>query len=112
MKEQPTEVSQTDHQVLIDPETESQKTEAEQEDNHGDDLDKLPIQLEVALAEIDLPLAKFRSLTTGMTVPLQVDLTDHFDITANGLKFGEGVLVQIGDRVGIQIVKWTAKPEH
>ena len=77
-----------------------------------DDLQSVPVALEISLPSMKIPLETVKSLSQGATLPLGVDLSEAMVIGINGQPFGTGHFVQIGDKVGIQIETWKSGKTH
>ncbi|WP_420963866.1 FliM/FliN family flagellar motor switch protein [Brucella sp. IR073] len=66
----------------------------------------LPVTLEVSLGSHRLTLQQLQRLAPGSTLELDIDLSAPVTISANGAPVGQGHLIRIGDRVGVQLVEW------
>ncbi|WP_424978271.1 FliM/FliN family flagellar motor switch protein [Leisingera sp. S232] len=69
-------------------------------------LGQLPVRLDFKLDAKTLTLDAFSRLGGGSVLELDFDLDVALTIEANGTPVGTGQLVQIGDSVGLQIMKW------
>lgn len=72
----------------------------------ADVAEELPIRIDFLIGTCRLNLAELRSLGPGATLSHNIDLTQPVTILANGAPAAKGYLVQIGDRVGVQISHW------
>jgi|HigsolmetaAR202D_1030399.scaffolds.fasta_scaffold03849_7 Flagellar motor switch/type III secretory pathway protein len=72
----------------------------------ADPLEDLPVRLDFLLSTRRISLSELRALGPGATLDLNLDLTRPVTILANGAPAAKGYLVQIGDRVGVQISHW------
>jgi flagellar motor switch/type III secretory pathway protein FliN len=54
-----------------------------------------------------MALSEISSIAPGAILDLGLDLSDPIVIRINEKAVGTGRLIQIGDRVGIQIERWT-----
>ena len=68
-------------------------------------LDRLPVRLVCELGRLELTLGEFRELDQGSVLPLSRPAEDAVDLVVNGRHMGRGRLVQIGDSLGVQIVR-------
>lgn len=75
-------------------------------------LGELPVRIDVSLPHIAVPLSEFASLRPGAVLDLASDLTAPVRITANGRTVGSGQLIQLEDRIGVQIQTWHQTPEQ
>ncbi|WP_160113698.1 FliM/FliN family flagellar motor switch protein [Phyllobacterium salinisoli] len=85
--------------------------EAPQEDFQSEEFEQiqpglLPVTLQVQLGSHRLTIEEIRQLAPGSTLELDIDLNAPVKIMANGISVGLGHLIQIGDRVGVQLVEW------
>ncbi|CUA89398.1 type III secretion system apparatus protein YscQ/HrcQ [Chelatococcus sambhunathii] len=85
-------------------------TTAAQNEGHGADaedtaLAMVPVHLVFELGRIDLPLAEVQRLAPGVTLPLAVPVAGEVDILGNGRRIGRGVMVRIGESIGVRIVR-------
>lgn len=87
---------------------------ADGEINHllpNDPIEALTITLGFQLASHRLSLSELRLLGRGTTLDLNIDLTAPLTITANGDIVGSGQLIQLGDKIGVQITRWPPPKE-
>ncbi len=71
----------------------------------GATLDRLPVRLVCELGRLELSLGEFRELDQGSVLPLSRPAENAVDIVVNGRHMGRGRLVEIGDSLGVQIVR-------
>ncbi|MCE8020373.1 type III secretion system cytoplasmic ring protein SctQ [Halomonas sp. MCCC 1A11036] len=68
-------------------------------------LDELPVQLACEFGRLELTLGELRTLDAGSVLPLKKPAQEAVDILVNGRRMGRGRLVEIGDSLGVQIVR-------
>ena len=71
------------------------------------ELAALPIRVHVVLSQVELLLKDLEGLTEGSII--QLDEEQHsgvVQLVANGRVLGAGELVEIDDRLGVQITRW------
>ncbi|MFC3282202.1 type III secretion system cytoplasmic ring protein SctQ [Litchfieldella rifensis] len=68
-------------------------------------LDQLPVRLVCELGRLELSLGELRELDQGSVLPLSRPMEEAVDIVVNGRRMGRGRLVEIGDGLGVQIVR-------
>ncbi len=68
-------------------------------------LDDLPVQLTCEFGRLELSLGELRTLDAGSVLPLKKPAQAAVDILVNGRRMGQGRLVEIGDSLGVQIVR-------
>ena len=71
------------------------------------ELASLPVRIHVVLSQIELSLRDLEGLTDGSII--QLDEEQHsgvVQLVANGRVLGAGELVEIDDRLGVQITRW------
>ena len=71
-----------------------------------DPIEDLPVRLDFLLSTSRIGLSQFRALGPGAVLDLNIDLARPVTILANGAPAAKGYLVQIGDRIGVQISHW------
>ncbi|MEM9147434.1 MAG: FliM/FliN family flagellar motor switch protein [Pseudomonadota bacterium] len=69
-------------------------------------LAELPVRLDIRLQSLSLPLSAFVGLAPGAVLELEADLSSALEILANGRTVGTGRLVQLDQRIGVQIERW------
>ena len=69
------------------------------------DLDALPVKLSFEIGNAELALSDLRAMTAGHVIDLRQDPADAVDILANGRRIGRGEVVQIGESLGVQVVR-------
>ena len=67
------------------------------------DVDALPVTLEFVLHEQPITVAELAELGPGAVLPLQPDCASRVAIRAAGLHFGDGELVQVGERLAVEV---------
>lgn len=72
----------------------------------GSKLAELNVSLDIRLQSQTLPLSEFVKLSQGTVINLENSLSDQLEILANGRVVGKGRLVQIADRIGVEIESW------
>jgi len=70
------------------------------------DLNSIPVEIEFKLASIRSDIRSIQELEVGSILPSELDLTEPIDISINGQTIGCGILVRIGDLVGVKILNW------
>ena len=68
-------------------------------------LDDLPVQLVFEVGRTEMALGALRTMAPGHAFDLKLDPADAVDILANGKRIGRGRVVQIGDSLGVQVVR-------
>lgn len=68
-------------------------------------LNELPVQLACEFGRLELTLGELRTLDAGSVLPLKKPAQEAVDILVNGRRMGRGRLVEIGDSLGVQIVR-------
>ncbi|MFQ3786210.1 type III secretion system cytoplasmic ring protein SctQ [Halomonas sp. A29] len=69
-------------------------------------LDSLPMRLVCELGRLELSLGELRELGPGSVLPLSRPAGEAVDLVVNGRPMGQGRLVEIGDSLGVQIVRF------
>ena len=102
------ELGNMDTEEAIYPET--QDLEAGMEDqmpeNHGQDFLDLPMNVDFQFHRKTMTLADVKELAPGAILDLGIELSDPVSIRVNERHVGKGQLIQIGERVGVQILRW------
>lgn len=70
------------------------------------DLSRLPVRVQVLIAEKELTLSEAAGLTTGTILDLDCDKSGLVSLAVNGKLLGEGRLVEIEGRLGVKILSW------
>ncbi len=99
----------TDNDTLFDTlSTPSDETGYSDLDDNNTPLgiDDLPVMLEIVLASRNMRISDLADLAPGASLDLGADLTAPVRLRVNGQTLGTGRLVQIGERVGVQIEHW------
>lgn len=68
-------------------------------------LDRLPVRLVCEFGRLELSLGELRELDQGSVLPLSRPTEDAVDIVVNGRRMGRGRLIEVGDGLGVQIVR-------
>jgi type III secretion system YscQ/HrcQ family protein len=76
-------------------------------DRSASDLIDLPMLVDFQFHRKTMALSEISSIAPGAILDLGLDLSDPIVIRINEKAVGTGRLIQIGDRVGIQIERWT-----
>ncbi|WP_299211336.1 FliM/FliN family flagellar motor switch protein [uncultured Tateyamaria sp.] len=71
-----------------------------------DELSQLPVQLDFRFAPQRINLKELSNLGVGYTLEVDIDLSDPITIFANGKSLGRGELVQVSDKIGVEITQW------
>ena len=71
-------------------------------------LASVPMRVSVEVGTTALPLAELLTLGEGSVVELDRNVTDLFDILANGTLVARGEVVSVGDNYGIKIAEIVA----
>ena len=72
------------------------------------DLGDLQLNVTVEMAQLSLSLNEIGGLAVGQVLCEGIDLASPVTIRVNGTALGSGVLVQIGNTLGVQINRWNA----
>jgi type III secretion system YscQ/HrcQ family protein len=71
------------------------------------ELASLPVRVHVVLSQIELSLRDLEGLTDGSIIQLEEEQhSGVVQLVANGKVLGAGELVEIDDRLGVQITRW------
>lgn len=68
-------------------------------------LDQLPVRLVCEVGRLELSLGELRELGQDSLLPMSRPVEAAVDIVINGRNMGRGRLVEIGDGLGVQIVR-------
>ncbi|MDQ7729756.1 type III secretion system cytoplasmic ring protein SctQ [Halomonas sp. SpR8] len=68
-------------------------------------LDRLPVRLVCEFGRLELSLGELRELDQGSVLPLSRPSEEAVDLVVNGKAMGRGRLVEVGDGLGVQIVR-------
>jgi type III secretion protein Q len=71
---------------------------------------RIPIKLEFVLEERSIAVAELTQLAPGAILELKHDAEQHITIRANGVILAKGELVQLDDRLGVEIKTIYANP--
>ncbi len=70
------------------------------------ELAALPVRIHVVLSQVELSLKDLEGLTEGSIIQLDEEHPGAVQLVANGKVLGTGELVEIDDRLGVQITRW------
>jgi type III secretion system YscQ/HrcQ family protein len=70
------------------------------------ELAALPVRIHVVLSQVELSLKDLEGLTDGSIIQLDEEHPEAVQLVANGRVLGAGKLVEIDDRLGVQITRW------
>jgi type III secretion system YscQ/HrcQ family protein len=70
------------------------------------ELADLPIRIHVVLSQVELSLKDLESLTDGSIIQLEEEHSGAVQLVSNGKVLGAGELVEIDNRLGVQITRW------
>ena len=70
------------------------------------ELAALPVRIHVVLSQVELSLKELEGLTDGSIIQLDKQDPGAVQLVANGRVLGAGELVEIDDRLGIEITRW------
>jgi type III secretion system YscQ/HrcQ family protein len=71
-------------------------------------LDSLPVRINIVLGERELSFAELKALNTGSILELDHTPDQPVRLIANGRWVGDGELVRVEDRLGVRILNWRA----
>jgi type III secretion protein Q len=70
------------------------------------ELAALPVRIHVVLSQVELSLKELEGLTDGSIIQLDKQDLGAVQLVANGRVLGAGELVEIDDRLGVEITRW------
>jgi len=70
------------------------------------ELGGLPIRIHVVLSQVEMSLKNLEGLTDGSIIELDEENPGTVQLVSNGEVLGMGDLVEIDDRLGVQITRW------
>ena len=70
------------------------------------ELAALPVRIQVVLSQVELSLKDLEGLTEGSIIELDEENTGSVQLATNGKIVGAGDLVEVDDRLGVQITHW------
>jgi type III secretion system YscQ/HrcQ family protein len=70
------------------------------------DLAALPVRIHVVLSQVELSLKNLEGLTEGSVIELDEENSGTVQLVTNGKVMGAGELVEVDDRLGVQITHW------
>jgi type III secretion system YscQ/HrcQ family protein len=70
------------------------------------ELAALPVRIHVVLSQVELSLKDLEGLTDGSIIQLDEEHPEAVQLVANGRVLGTGELIEIDDRLGVQITRW------
>ena len=71
--------------------------------NSADVLPQLPVKLEFVLSELTLSVAQLNEVIERQVLPLEPATANHIEIRAGGKAIAVGELVQLDDRLGVEL---------
>lgn len=76
-------------------------------ENNAEDMDLASVKVRVAfeLGRNELSVEELSRLAPGMVMSLARPLEEAVDIVVNGKRVGVGTLVQVGDSIGVRVVR-------
>ena len=83
------------------------KVNVAQPDSLNPDLTGIPIRVYVVLSQVELSLRDLSTLTEGTIIELEYSKGDSVQLVASGTLLGTGELVEIEDKLGVRITKWS-----
>jgi type III secretion protein Q len=91
------------HQVWTT--TDNAMTNADDPSSPDAGLDELEVKLMFELGRLDISLGELRTVAPGFVFDLRRDPGRAVDIVAGGRRIGHGEVVQVGDALGVRIVR-------
>jgi type III secretion protein Q len=70
------------------------------------ELAALPVRIHIVLSQVELSLKDLEGLTDGSIIQLDEEHPEAVQLVANGRVLGAGELVEIDNRLGVQITRW------
>jgi type III secretion system YscQ/HrcQ family protein len=70
------------------------------------ELAALPVRIHVVLSQVELSLKDLEGLTDGSIIQLDEERPGAVQLVTNGKVLGSGELVEIDNRLGVQITRW------
>jgi type III secretion system YscQ/HrcQ family protein len=70
------------------------------------ELAALPVRVQIVLSQVELSLKDLEGLTEGSIIELDEENTGSVQLATNGKIVGAGDLVEVDDRLGVQITHW------
>ncbi|WP_035351873.1 type III secretion system cytoplasmic ring protein SctQ [Edaphobacter aggregans] len=70
------------------------------------DLAALPVRIHVVLSQVELSLKDLEGLADGSIIELDEEQHAEVQLVSNGRVVGTGDLVEIDERLGVQITRW------
>jgi len=75
-------------------------------------IDDLSVQLQFSLGTTALTLGQLKSIKPGYAFELPISKEGPIHILAFGQKIAEGLLVEVGDRLGVRLIEHTVNLEQ
>jgi type III secretion protein Q len=69
------------------------------------DLASVKVRVVFELGRMELSVGEVSQLAPGMVVSLTRPVEEALDIVVNGKRIGVGTLVQVGDSIGVRVVR-------
>ena len=76
------------------------------------DTRQLPVAITFDIGNAHLPLSKLQTLQTGYCFELPQETTDYVTLRVHGQVIGQGELVQVGNRLGVEITQMSHATEE
>ena len=70
-----------------------------------DGVDELSVTVVLELDRTTMPLGEVERLREGSVLPFEGGLPDVVRLVANGAPFADGEMVQVGDRIGVRLIR-------
>ncbi|WP_435954186.1 YscQ/HrcQ family type III secretion apparatus protein [Dryocola sp. BD626] len=86
--------------------------QGQEESSVSQGLGNLPVTLEFVLHHSRVSLSELQALSQGQVLPLPADAEKHVEIRANGALLGRGELVQVDNRLGVEVSEWLGANDH
>jgi type III secretion system YscQ/HrcQ family protein len=103
---------ETDDSSLEADDSSVEKSDSPSETDHSSvvkpDLGSLPVRVHVVLSHAELSFGELEALAEGSILELEHAKGDAVQLLANGKLIGTGELVEVEDKLGVRITKWSA----
>jgi type III secretion system YscQ/HrcQ family protein len=93
------------HEETMEKHPEHLPTDTTGESDEPISLKELPIQINVEIARIKMPLEKLLQLTPGNLIEVPIDPNQHVRLTVDGQLIGRGELVHLGTSLGVRLLE-------
>ncbi len=74
----------------------------------GPDLTNVPLEIDFSLLHTKMTVGEVSTISPGIILDIVLDLDKPIDVSIGGAIVGKGRLIKVGDKVGVQIIKWSA----